>query len=64
MYDADRVLQVVGPIGPGEFEAGDFPVLSAYELRKRVQPVVDALQSVTEQPEDHDRWAYHLNPLR
>ena len=30
-------------------------MLSAYELRKRVQPVVDALQNVTGQLEEYDR---------
>lgn len=42
------ILQVVGPIGPGEFIAGDFESLAAYEHHKHVQPVQEALQAVHE----------------
>ncbi|PIL30079.1 hypothetical protein GSI_07656 [Ganoderma sinense ZZ0214-1] len=38
--------RVVGPIKPGEFVAGDFETLAAYEHHRRVQPVVDALLEV------------------
>lgn len=36
-------------------------MLSAYELRKRVQPVVDALQNVTGQLEEYDRSVYRCH---
>ncbi|TBU43432.1 glycosyltransferase family 24 protein [Dichomitus squalens] len=38
--------RVVGPIKPGEFVAGDFETLAAYENHKRVQPVYEALLDV------------------
>lgn len=41
-------MQVVGPIAPGEFIAGDFESLTAYEHHKRVQPVYEALLAVHE----------------
>ncbi|EIW54691.1 glycosyltransferase family 24 protein [Trametes versicolor FP-101664 SS1] len=40
--------RVVGPIAPGEFIAGDFESLAAYEHHKRVQPVYEALLAVHE----------------
>ncbi|KAH9924083.1 glycosyltransferase family 24 protein [Fomitopsis serialis] len=49
---------IIGPVAPGEFESQDFPILSAYELRKRVQPVIDALQNVTESLQEYDRASY------
>ena len=39
-------LQVVGPIKPGEFTAEDYRILEDYELAKRVQPVLSALQDI------------------
>lgn len=39
---------MVGPIAPGEFIAGDFESLAAYEHHKRVQPVYEALLAVHE----------------
>lgn len=39
---------MVGPIKPGEFVAGDFETLAAYENHKRVKPVVNALLDVHE----------------
>ena len=37
-------LQIVGPIASGEFTAEDFQTLQDYELAKRVQPVLSALE--------------------
>ena len=39
-------LQVVSPIAPGTFKAGDFDALEGYELRKRTESVVAALKEV------------------
>ena len=39
-------LQIIGPIAPGEFTAEDFQTLQDYELVKRVQPVLSALEDV------------------
>ncbi|PCH34985.1 glycosyltransferase family 24 protein [Wolfiporia cocos MD-104 SS10] len=47
--------RVVGPILPGEFLADDFTVLYLYELRKRIQPVADALNSIMDSFNDYDR---------
>ncbi|KAI1789267.1 glycosyltransferase family 24 protein [Ganoderma leucocontextum] len=47
--------RVVGPIKPGEFVAGDFETLAAYESHKRVKPVVDALLDVSESHRDATR---------
>ncbi|KAF7983169.1 hypothetical protein HWV62_23402 [Athelia sp. TMB] len=38
--------QVIGPIGPGEFDADNFVDLLSYELRMRTGPVVTALESI------------------
>ncbi|KAH9848797.1 glycosyltransferase family 24 protein [Lenzites betulinus] len=47
--------RVVGPMQPGEFIAGDFETLAAFEYHKRVQPVYEALLSVSESVRDLDR---------
>ncbi|KAK7462762.1 killer toxin resistant protein [Stygiomarasmius scandens] len=38
--------RVVGPMETGEFRALDFKALQEYELRKRVQPVLSALEGI------------------
>ncbi|KAJ7342428.1 glycosyltransferase family 24 protein [Mycena albidolilacea] len=38
--------RVVGPIDAGDFGALDFKTLESYELRRRVEPVIQALESV------------------
>ncbi|TFY57738.1 hypothetical protein EVJ58_g6843 [Rhodofomes roseus] len=50
--------RIIGPVAVGEFVAQDFPVLSTYELRKRVQPVVDALHDVAVSLQEYDRASY------
>ena len=50
--------QVVGPIKPGEFVAGDFETLAAYEHHKRVKPVVDALLDVHPSSADATRCVH------
>ncbi|RPD60390.1 glycosyltransferase family 24 protein [Lentinus tigrinus ALCF2SS1-7] len=44
--------RVVGPIQPGEFVAGDFETLAAYEHHKRVKSVYEALFDVYEPLKD------------
>jgi hypothetical protein len=46
MFDNRDVLhfQVVGPIASGEFTAEDYQTLQDYELARRVQPVLNALE--------------------
>ena len=36
----------MGPLAPGEFVADDFKTLASYEYRKRVGPVVEALEDI------------------
>lgn len=53
--------RVVGPMKAGDFVAADFQALESYELRKRVQPVVDALESLNRTVSTSDRTSYaHL----
>ena len=39
-------LQIIGPFESGEFTAEDFQTLQDYELARRVQPVLSALEDV------------------
>jgi len=39
-------LQIFGPIAPGEFTAEDYRILQDYELAKRGQPVLTALEDI------------------
>jgi UDP-glucose:glycoprotein glucosyltransferase len=48
-------LQIIGPIASGEFTAEDFQTLQDYELAKRVQPVLSALEDVVPTFTGHDR---------
>ncbi|THG96572.1 hypothetical protein EW026_g5286 [Hermanssonia centrifuga] len=50
--------RVVGPLGRGEFVAEDFQELVAYEYRKRVGPVVDALADILPALDELDRIDY------
>ncbi|EEB91087.1 hypothetical protein MPER_10617 [Moniliophthora perniciosa FA553] len=47
--------RVVGPLGTDDFHAEDFKALQSYEMRKRVQPVVDALEEVATDMKKMDR---------
>jgi UDP-glucose:glycoprotein glucosyltransferase len=40
-------LQIVGPITSGEFTAEDYQTLQDYELARRVQPVLNALEDIS-----------------
>lgn len=56
---------MVGPIASGEFIAGDFESLAAYEHHKRVQPVHEALLAVHEHITEATKCvAAAVNPLR
>jgi UDP-glucose:glycoprotein glucosyltransferase len=48
-------LQIVGPIVSGEFTTEDYQTLQDYELTKRVQPVLSALEDVVPAFTAHDR---------
>jgi UDP-glucose:glycoprotein glucosyltransferase len=48
-------LQVVGPIAPGEFTEEDYQILQDYELAKRVQPVLSALEDIVPAFAGYDR---------
>ncbi|OSX61274.1 glycosyltransferase family 24 protein [Postia placenta MAD-698-R-SB12] len=50
--------RVVGPFEPEEFVAEDLGALATYEMRTRVQPVIDALESIYEGLNDLDRASY------
>ncbi|KZT07030.1 glycosyltransferase family 24 protein [Laetiporus sulphureus 93-53] len=50
--------RVLGPIAAGEFSEDDFEILSAYESRKRVQPVADALEDLMDSLGEFDRPSY------
>ena len=53
--------KLIGPIRPGDFDVADFGILEAYELRKRVGPVVAALQGAFGSLEELARYvAYAL----
>ena len=51
----DCVFQVVGPIASGEFIAEDYETLQDYELAKRVQPVLSALEDIIPALTGYDR---------
>jgi hypothetical protein len=48
-------FQVVGPIASGEFTAEDYQTLQDYELARRVQPVLTALESTVPTFVGYDR---------
>lgn len=52
-------LQIVGPFSRGDIIADDFKSLVSLELKKRTQPVIDALKSVhpAAQLDDRDTYA-------
>ncbi|TCD67335.1 hypothetical protein EIP91_000256 [Steccherinum ochraceum] len=47
--------RVVGPFADGDFAAGDIQALNSYEYRKRVQPVVQALEDIFGTLKNHTR---------
>ncbi|KAI3613174.1 glycoprotein glucosyltransferase [Moniliophthora roreri] len=47
--------RVIAPLGTDDFHAEDFKALQSYEMRKRVQPVVDALEEVATDMKKMDR---------
>ncbi|KAL5480943.1 KRE5 [Sanghuangporus weigelae] len=50
--------RIVGPIESNAFTAQDFATLEKYELRKRTEPVIEALTNVTITPETLDKITY------
>lgn len=52
---AQHGLQVVGPIEPDGFTALDFESLCAYELQRRVTPVIAALSETYPEIQELDR---------
>ena len=48
-------LQVVGPIERGDFRAVDFAALESYEIRKRAEPVMNALKTISPSASQADR---------
>ena len=55
LLSSDCFLQVVGPIASGELTVGDYENLHDYELAKRVQVVVSALQDIVPAFAGYDR---------
>jgi hypothetical protein len=53
--DDTMYLQVIAPIALGGILAEDMPQLAAYEQRKRVGPVAEALEEVVGSSEKYDR---------
>ena len=49
-------LQVVGPIAPGVLTIEEYQILQEYELAKRVQPVLSALEDIVPTFGGYDRW--------
>ncbi|KAG7094908.1 hypothetical protein E1B28_005714 [Marasmius oreades] len=47
--------RVITPLGHNDFRADDFQALQVYELRKRVKPVVEALEDVKGELRSNDR---------
>lgn len=54
-FFTEHNLQVVGPIEPEGFTALDFESLCAYELQRRVTPVITALNETYPAIEELDR---------
>ncbi|KAF8069177.1 glycosyltransferase family 24 protein [Lyophyllum atratum] len=53
--------RVVGPIEAGDFRAADFAALEIYEIRKRAEPVMKALETIAPAASQTDRATYaHL----
>jgi hypothetical protein len=48
-------FQIVGPIVSGEFTAEDYQILQDYELARRVQPVLNALEDTVPAFVGYDR---------
>jgi UDP-glucose:glycoprotein glucosyltransferase len=55
--------KLVGPFDSDEFEVEDFKVLEAYEMARRIGPVLDALDSLEITSESLDRFVIILPPL-
>lgn len=51
------VAQLIGPIEKGDFRAVDFAALEDYEIRKRAEPVMKALGSISSHASQTDRSA-------
>ncbi|KAJ7130733.1 glycosyltransferase family 24 protein [Mycena crocata] len=47
--------RIVGPIREGDFFAADFKTLESYELRRRAEPVITALESIQPEFKQSDR---------
>lgn len=52
------ILQIVGPFSRGDIVADDLKALASLEMKKRTQPVVDALESVYPAMQLVDRSTY------
>ena len=52
------LFQIVGPFTRGDLATGDLRDLASFELKKRAQPVIDALKSVYPSIELADRDTY------
>ncbi|KAF8164188.1 UDP-glucose:glycoprotein glucosyltransferase-domain-containing protein [Mycena galopus ATCC 62051] len=52
--------RVVGPIEAGDFGVVDFKTLESYELRRRTEPVIKALESVKPAFMESDRYGIFL----
>ncbi|KAF9461692.1 glycosyltransferase family 24 protein, partial [Collybia nuda] len=50
--------RLVGPVGNGDFLSADFKALEVYELRKRVEPVMSALEAIVPSTSEQDRMSY------
>lgn len=55
-YLSRITLQVVGPLGDGDFLAEDIQSLATYEFIKRVEPVANALQEILEPTDMMERY--------
>ena len=49
------IRQLIGPLSPATFSAGDFEALEVFEHRKRVKPVIDLLQTMFDDITAFDR---------
>ncbi|KAG6839745.1 hypothetical protein C0991_012004, partial [Blastosporella zonata] len=50
--------RVVGPIVGGDFVTADFAALEDYEIRKRADPIIKALETIAPSSSDTDRASY------
>ncbi|KAG5641244.1 hypothetical protein DXG03_005668 [Asterophora parasitica] len=55
--------RVVGPIKAGDFRAADYSALEGYELRKRAESIINALEEIAPSSSEVDRWVLNKSAM-